>query len=227
MIPRRPIPIIFIIGNNDNKITAEINVLIKNLIYMLKKLSVELSEGQLYFAVLSSSNGGEWITGKGLIVDYDFCLSEDESCQRRKEIEEYNAMPLLLRNGEKMKDDGVFIWHDIDFSHNVNLTDLFYILNEGLSRKKVLSSLFGGMLPPKLLLFYNGFPSSDCENALKQLQQNAWYQHSTKIAIVCNPDTDINILNEFTENTETVLNINDPELLQKTNRIINLGHIDE
>jgi len=223
MIPRRPIPIILISGNN--KTIAEVDVFIKKLVYMLKKLSIELPDKQYYFAVLLSLNGGEWVTGERLIVDDDFCLSEEESSQRRKEIKEYNNMPSLIRNGREMKDDNVFTWHDMDFSHKCNLTDILHMLNEGLSMKKILSNPIG-ILPPRLILFYNGFPSSDCKKALKLLQENRWYQHSMRIAIVCDTDTDENILNEFTENTNAVLNLNDPELLQKTYQIINLGILD-
>jgi len=216
MILRKVVPIIIIIGNDENTNIATVNLLTKQLIYTLKKHSLELAEEQFAFAILSSSNGGKWITGKKIIEEDEFCMSEEERTQRCEEIIKQKNLPFLLRVGacDIANEENIFVWQDLDISNKCNLADLFCVLNDGLSSKEILASPFS-ILAPHLILFYCGSPSYNYRNALEKLRQNNWFKHSKKIAIAYSDDTDRDVLREFTENSETVFNTNDSELLKK------------
>jgi hypothetical protein len=226
MLPIRAIPVIIIIGNDTNINMTAVNLIIKQLVNLLKEKSNELCGKCFSFAILSPSDGGKWITGKRIVDDFDFFLSEEEERQRREEIIQYKALPMLIRvNKMPPEEDNIFVWQDLSLSNECKLVDLFCIINEDLSSKKILGAPSVASYP-SLILFYCGSPSYKYKNALELLRQNRWFQHSKKISIAFGVDTDRDVLGEFTENSDTIFDANDQELLLKIyNEIIRAEEI--
>jgi DNA-directed RNA polymerase subunit RPC12/RpoP len=223
MTPVEIMPVVIIIGYDENINVVAVNQLTKQLINALKEQSAKLAGRGFAFSILLPTNGGKWSTGEKVIVDDDFCLSEEEGIQRREKIIQYKTTkrkPLELDWGsiEVLEEENIFIWQDLDISNECNLADLFGIMKEGFSSKKIFSYHFG-LSRPHLILFYCGSPSYNYKNALEQLRKNVWYEASGRMAVALSVDTDREVLREFTENPEAIFDADDPELLSKIIKI--------
>jgi hypothetical protein len=201
--------------------------LIKRFARSLKQAAREMRGKRLHFAVLSASNGGEWVTGGGLVVTGDFCLSEEDALERKADIAEYNknAGSLFYEDflyPEEMDEKYIHMWRDINCASGCGLADLFLKLDEGLSRGGILRSekdildFSGTPLPPIIILFYRGSTGDGDMDALNVLRQNIHFKRGAqRIAVAHDDGTDMNILNEFTGSAEMVFNAKDADVLQK------------
>ena len=87
-------------------------------------------------------------------------------------------------------------------------------LDKKLSRSEFMNSATGAFAPV-ILLFSDGSPTDNWQDALKKLKQNAWYKNAIKIAIAIGDDADKNVLKEFTGNIESVVEANNRKVLSK------------
>ena len=70
-------------------------------------------------------------------------------------------------------------------------------------------------LPPVLVLLSDGQPTDDYKKGLAKLKALPWYKKAVKIALSIGQDADDDVLFEFTNNRELVLQSNNPTALVK------------
>ena len=94
------------------------------------------------------------------------------------------------------------------------LGDACIKLNEKLSRKQFMAEAVGSFAPA-LFLLSDGEPTDNWERGLAKLKENKWYQKAIKAAVAIGNDADINVLEAFTGNIESVLTVHTPAALVK------------
>ena len=94
------------------------------------------------------------------------------------------------------------------------LGDACIKLNEKLSRKQFMAEAVGSFAPA-LFLLSDGEPTDNWERGLAKLKENKWYQKAIKAAVAIGNDADINVLEAFTGNIESVLTVHTPAALAK------------
>ena len=94
------------------------------------------------------------------------------------------------------------------------LGDACIKLNEKLSRKQFMAEAVGSFAPA-LFLLSDGEPTDNWERGLAKLKENKWYQKAIKAAVAIGNDADINVLEAFTGNIESVLTVHIPAALAK------------
>lgn len=70
-------------------------------------------------------------------------------------------------------------------------------------------------LPPVIVLLSDGQPTDDYKKGLDKLKALPWFKKAVKIAISIGRDADDDVLSEFTNNRELVLQANNPTALVK------------
>ena len=94
------------------------------------------------------------------------------------------------------------------------LGDACIKLNEKLSRKQFMAEAVGSFAPA-LFLLSDGEPTDNWERGLAKLKENKWYQKAIKAAVAIGNDADINVLEAFTGNIESLLTVHTPAALAK------------
>ena len=94
------------------------------------------------------------------------------------------------------------------------LGDACIKLNEKLSRKQFMAEAVGSFAPA-LFLLSDGEPTDNWERGLAKLKENKWYQKAIKAAVAIGNDADINVLEAFTGNIESVLTVHTLAALAK------------
>jgi uncharacterized protein YegL len=97
-------------------------------------------------------------------------------------------------------------------------------LDKKLSRNEFLSSATGAFAPV-ILLFSDGAPTDNFQDALTQLKTNQWFKLAIKIAIAINDGdnkADKSVLQQFTNTTESVLEAQDRKTLKKLIRTVSV-----
>ena len=106
------------------------------------------------------------------------------------------------------------IWNDLQAG---GLTEFGAALNEldrKLSRNEYLKSQTGAYAPV-ILLLSDGGPTDNWEPALNQIKNNNWFKHAIKIAIDIESESDRDVLEKFTGNSEAILDAKDTNSLKK------------
>jgi len=70
-------------------------------------------------------------------------------------------------------------------------------------------------LPPVLVLLTDGQPTDEYKKGLEELMGTPWGKKAVKIAIAIGKDADLAVLEQFTGNSELVLEAKNPQLLIK------------
>ncbi|MCL2665236.1 MAG: VWA domain-containing protein [Defluviitaleaceae bacterium] len=70
-------------------------------------------------------------------------------------------------------------------------------------------------LPPVLVLLTDGQPTDDYKKGIDSLLNTPWGKKAVRIAIAIGKDTDLDVLGQFTGNSELVLEAKNPQLLIK------------
>lgn len=70
-------------------------------------------------------------------------------------------------------------------------------------------------LPPVLVLLSDGLPTDDYKPQLERLLNLPWGMKAVRVAIAIGKGADVGVLQEFTGNSELVLQANSPEMLVK------------
>ena len=122
------------------------------------------------------------------------------------------------------KDVSEFKWKDLSPQGGTNLSAAYDELSKWLAKKSN-----GGQMPdiggvaPIIILMTDGLPTSyDWERRLESLKKKGWFKVALKYALAIGIDTDeaMNVLSQFTGNSETVLKVYTAEALRKVIKVI-------
>jgi uncharacterized protein YegL len=97
-------------------------------------------------------------------------------------------------------------------------------LDKKLSRNEFMKSATGAFAPV-ILLFSDGAPTDNFQDALVKLKENMWFKLAIKIAIAINDGdnkADTSVLKQFTNSTESVLEASDRKTLKKLIRTVSV-----
>lgn len=87
-------------------------------------------------------------------------------------------------------------------------------LNRQLSHKTGFLKSASGSYAPVVILLSDGGPTDDFNNGMTTLNGNAWFRHSTRIAIAIGNDADTDVLSTFTGNPELVFRVHNIDALK-------------
>lgn len=104
-----------------------------------------------------------------------------------------------------------FAWDDLTAG---GLTDLGKAF-EMLSAQLTIPPMSERALPPVLVLLSDGQPTDNYKTALEDLLKLPWGKKAVRIAIAIGRDADMDVLTQFTGNSELVLQANNPQMLVK------------
>ena len=108
-----------------------------------------------------------------------------------------------------------FSWSDLCANDCAsNFGEAFRMLNCKLDKNEFLEDKVGN-LAPFLCLLSDGGPTDDFYGGLDELKKNRWFRHAIKIAIAIGDDADKQVLADFTEYPEFVLEVKTKEQLKK------------
>ena len=97
-----------------------------------------------------------------------------------------------------------FNWKSLNAYGLTSMGAAFKELNQKMSRNAFLKSP-GLSFAPVIILLSDGEPTDDYEKGLEELKNNTWFKYSLKVAIAIGSDANKDILEEFTDNSELVL----------------------
>jgi uncharacterized protein YegL len=107
-----------------------------------------------------------------------------------------------------------FSWSNLNADgHATDMGSAFIELNDKLSRNSFLKAP-SASLAPVIILLSDGMPTDDWKTGLAALKSNNWYKSAVKAALAIGMETDVEVLNEFTGNPETVVPVNNPGVLR-------------
>lgn len=115
-----------------------------------------------------------------------------------------------------------FKWSDINVDGMTDMGHAFKQLNEKLSRNGFMGDI-SGSYAPAIILMSDGYPTDDYLKQLKELRNNNWFKASIKAAIAIDIDgseADKSMLTEFTGNRESILEVNNTDMLKKMIRFV-------
>jgi uncharacterized protein YegL len=94
-------------------------------------------------------------------------------------------------------------------------------LSDKMLKDKFLSAP-SASVAPAIFLMSDGEPTDDYKIGLSALQQNNWYKYAVKVAVAIGNDANIEVLKEFTGNSEAVITVHTPEALRKMIRFVSI-----
>ena len=115
-----------------------------------------------------------------------------------------------------------FIYNDLSVSGLTDLGEAYQALNEKLSRKGGFMAETTGTFAPALILLSDGEPTDNWQSGLKTLKENRWYQAAIKVAIAIGNDANKEVLKEFTNNIEAVIETHNIEALKTIIRTVSV-----
>ncbi len=134
-------------------------------------------------------------------------------------LEFSNGARWLTPNGPVEAEN--FFWNDIDASGVTDLGDACRMLNEKLSTKAFMSEATGSFAPA-IFLLSDGGPTDEYKKGLEPLKQNKWFKKAIKVAVAIGGDADKSVLEEFTGNNESVLEVHNPAMLRKMIKFVSV-----
>lgn len=87
-------------------------------------------------------------------------------------------------------------------------------LNSKFSHKHGFLKSASGAFAPVVIMLSDGGPTDDFNGAMTTLETNAWFRHSTRIAIAIGNDADTEVLSKFTGNPELVFRVHNIDALK-------------
>jgi uncharacterized protein YegL len=112
-----------------------------------------------------------------------------------------------------------FVWNDVSASGVTDFGAACLMLNEKLSRSAFMAEARGSYAPA-IFLLSDGDPTDDYKRGLQKLQSNNWFKSAIKVAVAVGQDTNVDVLKEFTGNSESVLMARNPEALKAMIRFV-------
>jgi uncharacterized protein YegL len=114
-----------------------------------------------------------------------------------------------------------FQWSNVVANGVTDLGAAFRELSEKMSKDKFLDAP-SASVAPAIFLMSDGEPTDDYQKGLSTLQQNSWYKYAIKVACAIGDDANIDVLREFTGNSEAVVTVHTPEALRKMIRFVSV-----
>lgn len=105
-------------------------------------------------------------------------------------------------------------FQDLTAGGCTDMGEAFAEVASKLDKNAFLSSQVGN-LAPVMILMSDGEPTGDYKRGLATLKQNKWYKPAIKIAFSIGQDANNDILAEFTENMELVIDTDNKQMLKK------------
>lgn len=115
-----------------------------------------------------------------------------------------------------------FIYNDLSVSGLTDLGEAYQALNEKLSRKGGFMAETTGAFAPALILLSDGEPTDNWQSALKTLKENKWFQSAIKVAIAIGNDANKEVLKQFTNNIEAVIETHNIDALKTIIRTVSV-----
>jgi uncharacterized protein YegL len=180
----------------------------------------------LFFIVdTSGSMGGKKIGAVNLAIRevlpmLDDISSNNADAEIKIALLEFSTGARWLYDTPKPASD--FIYNDLSASNLTDLGQAYQALNEKLSRKGGFMTETTGAFAPVLILLSDGEPTDTWQPGLKILKENKWYQAALKIAIAIGNDAKKEVLKEFTNNIEAVIETHNIEALKTIIRTVSV-----
>ncbi len=113
------------------------------------------------------------------------------------------------------------MWTDIEAGGVTDMGEAFAELDSKLNRNAFLADTVGNYAPV-IILMSDGEPTDDWDTGLKKLKANKWFNAAIKIAFSIGSDANDDILTAFTGNKETVIPINNKDIMKKMIRFVSV-----
>ncbi|MBE6353376.1 VWA domain-containing protein [Treponema sp.] len=113
------------------------------------------------------------------------------------------------------------MWTDIEAGGVTDMGEAFTELDSKLNRNAFLADAVGNYAPV-IILMSDGEPTDDWDSGLKKLKANKWFNAAIKIAFSIGSDANDDILTAFTGNKETVIPINNKDIMKKMIRFVSV-----
>ncbi len=110
-------------------------------------------------------------------------------------------------------------WERLSAGGVTDLGDACMELCSKLSRKSFLHSP-SLSYAPVIFLITDGYPTDNYEKGFEMLRQNKWFKYGLKVALAIGSNVDLDVLYEFTDDEELVLQAFNAEMLKKLVREI-------
>jgi len=122
-----------------------------------------------------------------------------------------------------------FQWNKLEADGESDLGMALRELSTKMSKEEFLSDLSTSTytIAPIIFLMMDGEPTDDYKNGLAVLQKNIWFKYAVKVAVAIGNDADKDVLEEFTEDNKSVIDVCTPEALKKWIRFIPGPRLDE
>ncbi len=115
-----------------------------------------------------------------------------------------------------------FRWNALDAGGITDFGEACTKLNQKLSRSAFMQDAVGSYAPV-IILLSDGEPTDNYKKGLTALKDNNWFKAAIKIAIAIGDDANLEILKEFTGNSECVLVASNPQVLKKMIRFASVS----
>lgn len=110
-------------------------------------------------------------------------------------------------------------WENLRAEGVTDLGDACEELCSKLSRKSFLRSP-SLSYAPVIFLMTDGYPTDNYKKGIEMLKKNRWFQYGLKVALAIGSNVDLEVLHEFTDDEELVLQAYGAEMLRKLVREI-------
>ncbi len=110
-------------------------------------------------------------------------------------------------------------WENLRAEGVTDMGEAFEELNAQLSRNRFLRAP-SLSYAPVIFLMTDGYPTDNYKKGLAMLQENRWFKYALKIALAIGSNVDLDVLHEFTDDEELVLQAYGAEMLRKLVREI-------
>lgn len=110
-------------------------------------------------------------------------------------------------------------WVNLQADGVTDLGDACMELSRKLSRKSFLHSP-SLSYAPVIFLITDGYPTDNYKKGFEMLRKNRWFKYGLKVALAIGSNVDLDVLHEFTDDEELVLQAFGAEMLKKLVREI-------
>lgn len=115
-----------------------------------------------------------------------------------------------------------FQWQDLSTGGMTAFGKAIAELNSKLSKSNGFMGESTGCRAPAIILLSDGNPTDSYARNLEKLKGNPWFKVGVKVAIAIGDDTDKEILQEFTGNSETVITVHNIEQMKNMIRTVSV-----
>jgi len=114
-----------------------------------------------------------------------------------------------------------FHWNHIDAQGVTDFGAACKELNNKLSTKEFMKEATGSYAPA-IILLSDGEPTDDWETELNNLKQNNWFKNGIKVALAVGNDANHDVLEQFTGNSESVLEVHNHVMLKRMIKLVSV-----